>query len=226
MFSGSIGLEVKRTSRARHSPGALVHPMEAAEISHEMWKVLVSFGFTEKKLSVFDQSAAGDIALQICEHMGIICEGVHVDTVHGWLQSISSSEPYQKRLRGDHQQDPLQVGSHLQKSLSSEVGISTSSHCISSSSVLDTWKPLSSRQRILRDQNTAKMEYESSQKDRWSKELYKELLKIDAPILRGVERCVGQDRLHVAIAGKTRSSTLKRYLKAWRDWQTWSRHVL
>ena len=25
----------------------------------------------------------------------------------------------------------------------------------------------------------------------------------------------------MAIAGKTRPSTLKRYIKAWRDWQTW-----
>ena len=53
------------------------------------------------------------------------------------------------------------------------------------------------------------------------KNLYKELLRVDAPILKGMEVCVNQERLHVAIAGKTRSSTLKRYIKAWRDWQSW-----
>ena len=46
-------------------------------------------------------------------------------------------------------------------------------------------------------------------------------MKIDAPILKGLEVCTNPGRLHVAIAGKTRSSTLKRYIKAWRDWQAW-----
>ena len=217
----TYGLEVKGTSLVRRCPGALVHPMEAEELSKEMWKILVSFGFNDKKLSVFDVSDADGIALQICEQMGVICEGVHVETVRGWLTSVSASEPYQKRLRGDLQQDPLHVGSHLQQSLSSSSWNSTKVSALGKTQFEDSWKPLSSRQRILRDQTTAKFEYESAQKDQWSKELYKELLKINAPILQGVEHCVGQERLHVAIAGKTRSSTLKRYLKTWRDWQAW-----
>ena len=67
----------------------------------------------------------------------------------------------------------------------------------------------------------AKQEHETTLKDKWSKELYKELVKVNAPVLQGIQFCIGQERLHVAIAGKTRSSTLKRYLKAWRDWQVW-----
>ena len=62
----------------------------------------------------------------------------------------------------------------------------------------------------------AKQEHETTLKDKWSKELYKELVKVNAPVLQGIQFCIGQERLHVAIAGKTRSSTLKRYLKAWR----------
>ena len=164
----TYGLEVKGTSLVRRCPGALVHPMEAEELSKEMWKILVSFGFNDKKLSVFDVSDADGIALQICEQMGVICEGVHVETVRGWLTSVSASEPYQKRLRGDLQQDPLHVGSHLQQSLSSSSWNSTKVSALGKTQFEDSWKPLSSRQRILREQTTAKFEYESAQKDRWS----------------------------------------------------------
>ena len=169
--------------------------------------------------SMFSES--GVIAGQICEHLGLICEGLHVDIVAGWVQSISASEPYQKRLRGDLQQDPLEIGSHLHKSFMSSKSSSSASHAKGTRLVDELWMPVSVRQRIKRDQAAAKQEHETSLKDRWSKELYKELIKVDAPVLQGMQFCVGQERLHVAIAGKTRSSTLKRYLKAWRDWQTW-----
>ena len=41
--------------------------------------------------------------------------------------------------------------------------------------------------------------------------------------LSGMEFCVGFDRLHLALAGKTRTSTLRRYVKVWQDWQSWKR---
>ena len=35
--------------------------------------------------------------------------------------------------------------------------------------------------------------------------------------------CVGSERIHLALAGKTRGSTLKRYVKAWKAWQLWKK---
>eukprot|EP00435_Cladocopium_sp_Y103_P041334 s1729_g11.t1 len=195
--------------------------MESDDLECKMWQVLLKFGLDERKLAVFDTSESGSIAAQICEHLGLICEGFHVDVVSGWIQSISQSEPYRKRLRGDHQLEPLQVGGHLQSCLTASSASSSSSHALGNKLTEEHWTPLSTRQRIKREQTEAKHEHETAKKDHWARELYKELLKVDAPVLRGVEVCVGRDLLHVAIAGKTRSSTLKRYLKAWRDWQTW-----
>ena len=195
--------------------------MEDDCLEKVMWNVLQKFGLDEKKLAVFDVSESGVIAVQICDHLGVICEGLHVDIVAGWVQTISASEPYQKRLRGDLQQDPLEIGSFLHQSFMSSNSSSRSSHAKGTRLVEELWVPLSARQRVRRDQAMAKQEHETTLKDRWSKELYKELVKVNAPVLQGIQFCIGQERLHVAIAGKTRSSTLKRYLKAWRDWQVW-----
>ena len=43
--------------------------------------------------------------------------------------------------------------------------------------------------------------------------------------MSNIEHCVGQARIHLAIAGKTRTSTLKRYVKCWQDWQHWKHCV-
>ena len=56
-------------------PGALVHPMEDEDLEKVMWNVLQKFGLDERKLAVFDVSESGVIAGQICEHLGLICEG-------------------------------------------------------------------------------------------------------------------------------------------------------
>ena len=70
------------------------------------------------------------------------------------------------------------------------------------------WTPLSAKQRALRDQTEAKQEHENALKDRWSKELYKELMKVQAPILNGMEICVNQSRVHVAIAGTMHATSM------------------
>lgn len=59
-------------------------------------------------------------------------------------------------------------------------------------------------------------------KDFCSKELYIEMKKISAPALVSIEHCVKPEHLRLALAGKTRASTLKRYIKVWRQWRTWA----
>eukprot|EP00435_Cladocopium_sp_Y103_P074536 s47_g49.t1 len=199
--------------------------MEGSELERAMWEVLVKNGLDSKKLAVFDVSEAALIASQICDQLGVICESWHEEVVLGWVQSFSSAEPFQKRLRGDHLQDPLVVGSLSQQQFS-RGSASSGSGLVRTTVDMDLlWTPLSVKQRSRLEQTEAKREHENALRDRWSKELYKELLKIQAPILHGMGICVNQSRVHVAIAGKTRTSTLKRYIKAWRDWQTWKANI-
>ena len=60
-------------------------------------------------------------------------------------------------------------------------------------------------------------------KEKWSRELYIQLDATNAPVLQGMDFCVGSERIHLALAGKTRGSTLKRYVKAWKAWQLWKK---
>ena len=66
------GLETKSVLQDRLSPGALVHPMEGAELEQAMWRVLVKSGLDAKKLSVFGADESSLIARQICEQLGVI----------------------------------------------------------------------------------------------------------------------------------------------------------
>jgi hypothetical protein len=84
-----------------------------------MWDVLQKHGMDHKKLSVFKPEEAPLIAQQVCESLGLICESLHEEVILGWLQATSQSEPFCKRLRGEHSQDPLLVGSHMQSKFTS-----------------------------------------------------------------------------------------------------------
>ena len=203
------------------SPGLLVIPMESDALERDMWNVLLRYGLDRRKLAVFSSDEASAIAHQICDDLGLICEHVHEEIVSGWLGTVSQSEPYQKRLRGEHQHDPLHVGSILQSSFTRKSTATGLTGALGSSNSDASWVPISRRQRVTAEQTLAKHNHEETQKEKWAKELYLELLKINAPVLNGMEVCVNQERIHVAIAGKTRASTLKRYVKAWKDWQSW-----
>ena len=65
-------METKSVLQDRLSPGALVHPMEGAELEQAMWRVLVKSGLDAKKLSVFGADESSLIARQICEQLGVI----------------------------------------------------------------------------------------------------------------------------------------------------------
>eukprot|EP00435_Cladocopium_sp_Y103_P030957 s929_g7.t1 len=195
--------------------------MESGTLETDMWRVLQKFGLDSKKLAVFRPEEAADIAFQICEDMGLICESIHEDIVSGWLNTVSRSEPYQKRLRGEHQHDPLHVGSFMQSRVTGAASSSVLAVAVGSVRHEVAWTPLSTRQRGSLEQTEAKRKHEDSQKDKWARELYKELVNCDAPVLKGMQVCTSPERVHVAIAGKTRASTLKRYIKVWREWQSW-----
>ena len=57
--------------------------------------------------------------------------------------------------------------------------------------------------------------------DIWSRKLQEELLQIDAPILATLKGSLDPDRAALLLVGKTRASTLKRYLSYYRQWRLW-----
>ena len=57
--------------------------------------------------------------------------------------------------------------------------------------------------------------------DIWCRRLQEELLQIDAPILGTLKGSLDPDRAALLLVGKTRASTLKRYLSYYRQWRLW-----
>ena len=160
-------------------------------------KVLLEFGLNERKLALSDPSDAEVIAEQVCAHHGCICESLHVQYAPELIQSCRIREPIRKRLRGDHHLDPLELREEVQRvKKTSDVSrpfVSASS----ASSSKRVPRPLGVKHRPVVEQSEARERREQA----------------------NIELCVGQDSIHLAIAGKTRTSTLKRYVKCWQDWQ-------
>ena len=172
-----------------------------------------------------DQVDAELIAEQVCGHVGCICERDHVETVRMLIHSCQLKEPVRKRLRGDHHLDPLLVEDRTSGSSGSVVVQSTSMSSAAATGSKHSSRPLGIRHRPILDQSNAHKKRDQAQRDKWARELYMELCRVKSPILSNIEHCVGQERIHLAIAGKTRTSTLKRYVKCWQDWQHWKHCV-
>ena len=57
--------------------------------------------------------------------------------------------------------------------------------------------------------------------DIWCRRLQEELLAIDAPVLAALKGSLDPDRAAQLLVGKTRATTLKRYLGYYRQWRLW-----
>lgn len=166
--------------------------MDCGAEGQQLWSALCSCGLTGKKLAVFEATDSGDIA----------------------------AEPMQKRLRGEHTMDPLHLQDwELQRAIQ---GLPSASGLRAEAD--DGWMPrpltLSMRPKE-GDQARACQEQEDELRAKWATELYNELKAIRAPALQELELCVDRSRLPAALAGRTRASTLRRYVKTWRDWMRW-----
>ena len=195
--------------------------MERDQVRERIWHHLVSKGLTGKKLAVFQTSEADDIAGQICRDLGIILEQFYVDLVAEWIADAQRLEPIQKRLRGEHVQDPLHDQFLQERCLGPQLDVTVSARVVSFSDLpVGDVRP-SRRALRLEGEAGARAQRENDQKEFWSRELYKELRRIDAPALEELEHCVEERHIHLALAGRTRYNTLKRYIKVWRSFFQW-----
>ena len=185
----------------------------------QLWRALCGSSLTGKKLAVFEATDAGDIAAQLCTAVGLVYESRYGSLVASWIRQAKEDEPVRKRLRGEHTMDPL----HLQRwELERAVRGLSSGSGRRQPSLDDGWmpRPLSSRPRD-GEQARARQQQEDEMRDKWAVELYNEMKAIAAPAVTELEICVDRNRLPAALAGKTRASTLRRYVKTWRDWRNW-----
>lgn len=180
---------------------------------------LQSCGLSSKKLAIFLPNDADDIASQVCRELGLVCEQIHVDLVAEIIRDARDVEPLQKRLRGDESMDPLH-GNLLHERCSTLYPKPVAPTFTEFAFDVNSSRP--SRRRNFPTENAEeRQKKEQGQKETCSRELYKELKRLDAPALLHLEHCVDQKHLHLALAGRTRHNTLKRYIKTWRSFMQW-----
>ena len=193
--------------------------MEVGDWETQVLQHLQQCGLDTKKLAVFLPNDADSIAVQVCRDLGTVCEQKYVDFIAALIKGARSGEPLQKRLRGDFSCDPFH-GQLLQERRDSlhprHVAPLSSNVCLES----DVGRPSRRSSRPLEPEDE-RQKRETNQKESWSRELYKELKQVDAPALLHLEHCVDQKHLHLALAGRTRPNTPKRYLKTWRAFKQW-----
>lgn len=185
-----------------------------------MLERLRALGLTGKKLAVFDVGASANIASLLCKEHGVICEQWHVDWITELIMVAQHGEPFAKRLRGDHHQDPLRPDGldDRRDNLTSSCKVPFQSHM----SADDQLRTRPARRRAHGDgEDGARAKREAEQKEFLSRELFLELKKFGAPSLDHLEHCVPDRHLHLALAGRTRYNTLKRYLKTWKGFMQW-----
>ena len=201
-------------------PSLLEDSMDDGDIESCMWGLMEKHGLTGKKLAVFSVNEAFSISSQLCRGLGIICEQKHVELVATWIEDSRRIEPLAKRLRGDVSLDPLEeplVRERFSRKDSSRLETPTAS-----AASLEALNMRPTRRRNLSDEEVhARKQREDQQKEYWSRELYLELKKFEAPALQHLEHCVSDRHLHMALAGRTRYNTLKRYVKTWMAFMQW-----
>ena len=210
-----VVLGVAQTSRSLMAEDAV-----GAQVSH----LLSVKGLVGKKLAVFSLNDADAIATPVCKDLGVICELQHVDCVKRLIREAHSAEPIAKRLRGDDSLDPF----HFQLLEDRASNLQTKDRTATFQSVDDVeFSDVRASRRAARHAEPCEERFkkEAGQKEFWSRELYKELKRMNAPALEHLEHCVSDSHIHLALAGRTRYSTLKRYIKTWRSFQQWQAAV-
>ena len=184
----------------------LVQGQEGSWIWTKIWnrgEVLDQRGLVGKKLAVFTEGDANDIASQVCAELGIFDEAVYVQHMEVWIRDARRDESLSKRLRGDHTLDPLHAQTLQDKKAFTVSGKVSLDHAAASSTQL-FFLHRPGRHRILDpDAVQARAKKETETKDRWAKELHLELEKMEAPALGELEHRVSAKHLHLALAGRT-----------------------
>ena len=62
----------------------------------------------------------------------------------------------------------------------------------------------------------------------WTRQLGEELVAMEAPVVKTIDDCLDPERAYELLPGKTRASTLKRYVTMYKRWRLWlqeAKHV-
>ena len=172
---------------------------------------LQSQGMGTLELAVQDVDDSGQIAKQICDELGVPCPSYLEETVRDWVLGARSGARLQQRVSGAN------ASQLIWERLSPPVREKKLAPVEQ-----PEWKPPpGERNRKLLDEGCISHAREERLQELWVTRLKLELKDIGAPVLAKLQGSLDPDRAANLLVGRTRSSTLKRYLTYYKQWRLW-----
>ena len=180
------------------------------------YRYLLDQGFGVLKLASLDLDEVPAMARQLAEELAILLGGWLEDALYCWLQEAQQEAKIHRQIRGYLQDDLTWM------TLMPPMVLPTKEGAGSGPRYAPEVPPLKGeRNRKLVDDGCIVAAREERLLDIWCRKLQEELLQIDVPIIGTLRGSLDPDRAALLLVGKTRASTLKRYLSYYRQWRLW-----
>ena len=190
----------------------LAHAMEEepADI-RQCREYLRQLGFGPRELAVLDPSDSEDIARQLASELNLPMRNTLVSFVEKLVQD--SKEPAKLAARADGQ-----LASYVE-------WINSWGVPEAATEIVSEWVPPVGTKKLRPGKTIAPEEEREARQRRlleiWTEQLLEELRHMDAPVLKKLESCLDRIAAERMLPGKTRATTVKRYVGYYRQWRQW-----
>ena len=168
-------------------------------------------GFGPRELAVLDPSDSEDIARQLASELNLPMRNTLVSFVEKLVQD--SKEPAKLAARADGQ-----LASHVE-------WINSWGVPEAATEIVSEWVPPVGTKKLRPGKTIAPEEEREARQRRlleiWTEQLLEELRHMDAPVLKKLESCLDRIAAERMLPGKTRATTVKRYVSYYRQWRQW-----
>ena len=180
------------------------------------YRYLLDQGFGVLELASLDLDEVPAMAQQLARELSIPSGGWLEDALYCWLQEAQQEARIHRRVRGYLQDDLTWMTLMPPMVLPTKEGAGRGPRYAP-----EAPPPKGKRNRKLVDDGCIVAAREERLLDIWCRKLQEELLEMEAPVIGTLRGSLDPDRAALLLVGRTRASTLKRYLSCYRQWRLW-----
>ena len=201
-------------------PSSVAEPEALAKKQRLMldkaYRYLLDQGFGIPELASLDLDEVPAMARQLAEELAIPMGDWLEEALYCWLQEAQQEAKLYRRVRGYLSDDLTWMTLMPPLVLPTKEGAGRGPRYAP-----ELPPPQGERNRKLIADGCIVATREERLLDIWCRRLQEELLAVDAPVLASLKGSLDPDRAAQLLVGRTRATTLKRYLSYYRQWRLW-----
>ena len=201
-------------------PSSVAEPEALAKKQRLMldkaYRYLLDQGFGIPELASLDLDEVPAMARQLAEELAIPMGDWLEEALYCWLQEAQQEAKLYRRVRGYLSDDLTWMTLMPPLVLPTKEGAGRGPRYAP-----ELPPPQGERNRKLIADGCIVAAREERLLDIWCRRLQEELLAVDAPVLASLKGSLDPDRAAQLLVGRTRATTLKRYLSYYRQWRLW-----